>query len=326
MTAHHLLDVVTQKIRGTNMWALLLLWISVVASVLVSYVHSGLPRSWHGFCDHLLPSGTLSHPSARADVLFFVTSKFVHLVVAAPVAFAAASIGAIVNHALQHVTPYHPAVGPASLVELLVFTATMLLAYDFSYYIYHNAQHRVPVLWELHKVHHSAEVMVGVTKDRIHPFDNVMNDVWDGLVAGLAYAVWLFFMPDPVELTVYGINVYVLRNILMMDFTRHTHFKISFGPVLNEIIICPHYHQLHHSIAPEHWDKNFGLMFAFWDRLFGTLAIPKPNEDFVFGLTNGEHRAYRSCARLYVLPIVRIARMMAGWAASDHGVSAEHKP
>ncbi len=325
MTEYHLLDTIMQKISGPNMWALLLLWISVIVSVFISYARSDLPRTWPAFRDHLLPPGTLSHASARADILFFVTSKVVHLVVAAPVAFAAANIGSIVNHALRNVLPYHPPAGPIGPMTLLVFTATMLLAYDLSYYIYHNAQHRIPVLWELHKVHHSAEVMIGVTKDRIHPIDNVMNDVWDGLVVGLVYAVWLFFIPNSVELTIYGINVYVLRNILMMDFTRHTHFKISFGAVLNEIIICPHYHQLHHSIAPEHWDKNFGLMFAFWDRLFGTLAVPKPNEDFVFGLTDGEHHAYQSCARLYGWPIVRIARMMAAWASFGSRISAERK-
>jgi sterol desaturase/sphingolipid hydroxylase (fatty acid hydroxylase superfamily) len=209
-----------------------------------------------------------------------------------------------------------------------MFTASMFLAYDFSYYIYHNAQHRVPILWELHKVHHSAEVMVGVTKDRIHPLDNFMNHIWDGIVVGLVYGMWLFFVRDPVELTVFGVNVYVLRNILMMDFTRHTHFKISFGKILNAIVICPHYHQLHHSTAAEHWDKNFGLMFAFWDRVFGTLAVPKPNEDFAFGLTNGEHRLYRSCIKLYVVPLVRMSRMMLGWVSADvsrRGLGAEHK-
>jgi len=50
------------------------------------------------------------------------------------------------------------------------------------FHIYHNPKHRVSVLWELHKVHYSAEVAVGTTKDRTHPIDDVMNRVWDGLI------------------------------------------------------------------------------------------------------------------------------------------------
>ncbi len=51
----------------------------------------------------------------------------------------------------------------------------------FHIHLYHNLKHRVPVLWELHKAHYSAEVAVG-TKDRTHPIDDVMNRVWDGLI------------------------------------------------------------------------------------------------------------------------------------------------
>jgi sterol desaturase/sphingolipid hydroxylase (fatty acid hydroxylase superfamily) len=166
-------------------------------------------------------------------------------------------------------------------------------------------------MWELHKVHHSAEVMVGVTKDRVHWLDDIMNAWWDGLIPGLAYGVWLFFALDPVELTVFGINVYFLRNtLLMMDFIRHTHLKLSYGRWLNYILLCPHYHQLHHSVAREHWHTNFGLTLAIWDRMFGTLIVPKPDEDFAFGLPDGEAEEYQSLARLHVLPLKKIALLM----------------
>jgi sterol desaturase/sphingolipid hydroxylase (fatty acid hydroxylase superfamily) len=203
--------------------------------------------------------------------------------------------------------PSHP-VTPAGPAMLIVFTVTMLLAYDLSYYIYHYLQHKIPILWELHKVHHSAQVMVGVTKDRVHPVDEIMNRWWDGLIPGLCYGIWLFFALDPVEVTIFGLNVYVLRNIiLMMDFVRHTHLKLSFGRYLDAILLSPHYHQLHHSIAEKHWDKNFGLGLSIWDRMFGTLVVPEPDEDFVFGLTDNEHNEYQSLYRLHVVPLKKIA-------------------
>jgi sterol desaturase/sphingolipid hydroxylase (fatty acid hydroxylase superfamily) len=175
-------------------------------------------------------------------------------------------------------------------------------------------QHQIPILWELHKVHHSAQVMIGVTKDRVHPIDEIMNRWWDGVIPGLCYGIWLFFALDPVELTVFGINVYLLRNtILMMDFVRHTHLKLDYGRHISLVLLSPHYHQLHHSVAEKHWDKNFGLGLSIWDRMFGTLVVPEPDEDFVFGLTQNEHDEYQSLYRLHVVPLKKIAGRIRLW-------------
>jgi sterol desaturase/sphingolipid hydroxylase (fatty acid hydroxylase superfamily) len=64
---------------------------------------------------------------------------------------------------------------------------------------------------------------------------------------------------------------------------------------------------LHHSIAEKHWDKNYGLGLIVWDRLFGTLVVPEPNEDFVFGLTKNEHDEFQSLAKLHFVPLKKIA-------------------
>ena len=128
-----------------------------------------------------LPSQVMTHPSARADLLFYVTRKAVmpFLLIPAGVTFVVA-VGYGTNRVLGALLGIdHPVLGDPGPVTVLVFTATMLLAYDLSYYLYHTAQHRYPFLWELHKVHHSAEVMVGITKDRVHPLDELMNRVWD---------------------------------------------------------------------------------------------------------------------------------------------------
>lgn len=53
-------------------------------------------------------------------------------------------------------------------------------------------------------------------------------------------------------------SVQVLQNILIMDFIRHTHLRMSFGPLANQIILGPHFHQLHHSTNPKQFDKTLG--------------------------------------------------------------------
>jgi sterol desaturase/sphingolipid hydroxylase (fatty acid hydroxylase superfamily) len=284
---------------------------TLIGAVSITYFRSSV-----GLLAHIIPRGTLRHPSARTDILFWLARMLTKPLYIFSNTATAVFSGTMMYHALGLLFPLpHPS--PASPVTLVLFTVTMLLAFDLSYYIYHYLQHKIPFMWELHKVHHSAEVMVGVTQGRIHPLDDYMQHFWDALIPGLAYGAWSFFALNPVEVTVYGIDVYVLRNVLMMDFVRHTHLKLSFG-WLNAVILCPHWHQLHHSTNPQHYDKNFGLMLSIWDRMFGTLVIPKPDETFAFGLANNEHREYQSLTAIYVLPLLKIYRRIRPAQSGQH--------
>lgn len=306
---HHFVTAAWQHVWGPNGVAILLLWATVLVAGVVTYIRAN-PNDWslRDFIGHLLPAEIFHHPSARADFLFWLSRRIFMPLLVVPLAISTVTAGHVAYVILSTFLggPAHPpaAAGPGILVA---FTVTMLIAYDLSYYLYHRMQHAVPILWELHKVHHSAQVMIGVTKDRVHPIDEIMNRWWDGLLPGLCFGIWLFFALDPVEITVFGLNVYMLRNtILMMDFVRHTHLKLSYGRHLNAVLLSPHYHQLHHSIAEWHWDKNFGLTLSIWDRLFGTLVIPEKDEDFSFGLTDGEHDEYQSLYKLHVIPLRKI--------------------
>lgn len=303
-------DVASHHLWGENGATLALLWTTVIFAAVVTYVRAN-PGHWsvHDFFRHFLPSDIFHHQSARADFLFWLSRRIFMPLLVVPLVISTVAAGHFAYWILSSIlgAPSQP-VAPAGPLLLIVFTVTMLIAYDLSYYLYHRMQHQFPILWELHKVHHSAQVMIGVTKDRVHPIDEIMNCWWDGVIPGLCYGIWMFFALDPVEVTILGINVYALRNIiLMMDFVRHTHLKLSYGKHLSAVLLSPHYHQLHHSIAEKHWDKNFGLGLSIWDRMFGTLVVPEPDEDFVFGLTDNEHDEYQSLYKLHVVPLKKIA-------------------
>ncbi|MBS0644287.1 MAG: sterol desaturase family protein [Proteobacteria bacterium] len=313
-------DRALAAVSGTNGIELALLWATVLVAAVVTYARA-YPGVWSArhFFGYVFPREIWTHASSRADFLFWLSRRIFMPLLVIPLVISTAAAGHGMYLLLSAIfgAPVHR--GPAGPGTLLVFTITMLLAYDLSYYLYHRLQHSVPVLWELHKVHHSAQVMIGVTKDRVHPIDEIMNRWWDGLIPGLCYGIWLFFVLDPVELTVFGVNVYFLRNtLLMMDFVRHTHLKLSYGRALNAVFLCPHYHQLHHSIAMRHWDKNFGLALSIWDRMFGTLVVPEKDESFIFGLTDDEHDEYQSLARLHVVPLKKIAGHMSRWVRRPH--------
>jgi sterol desaturase/sphingolipid hydroxylase (fatty acid hydroxylase superfamily) len=292
-----------------------LLLITALASALIAYWKTTENKSFVDFFEFALPKEVILHPSARADALFWITKRLImpFLLIPAGITFVSAvayGTNALITSTFHLQGPLLN--GPAGPVVIVIFTITMLLAYDLSYYLYHLAQHRIPILWELHKVHHSAEVMVGITKDRVHPLDDLMNRIWDGVIPGICFGIWSVIALNPVEVAIFGINVYVMRNILMMDFVRHTHYKISFG-VLNHVILSPHWHQLHHSVNPKHYDKNLGLLFSFWDRLFGTQCIPEPDENFTFGLMDRDVRSYQSLFGLWIMPLQRMGKQIGNW-------------
>jgi sterol desaturase/sphingolipid hydroxylase (fatty acid hydroxylase superfamily) len=303
-------SAVTTKLSHINLIVPGLMFLTAFISALVAYWRTAEEKSLRDFFDFAIPREVIWHPSARADALFWITKRLLMPILQIPVGVTfVAAVGYATHEILFAIFQLQAPLmdGPAGPVTIILFTLSMLLAYDISYYIYHVAQHRYPFLWELHKVHHSAEMLVGITKDRVHPLDDLLNRAWDGVIPGIMFGIWSVIALDPVETTVFGINVYIIRNLLMMDFVRHTHFKISFGP-LNNIILCPHWHQLHHSVDPRHYDKNFGLLFSFWDRLFGTLVVPDPQEDFKFGLIDHDARDYQSLSGLYILPLKKMAR------------------
>lgn len=327
MDVAHFVQQIVEKVSAENLIVAGMLFATALGCALIAYLRTAETYSFAEFFEFAIPREVVTHPSARADLLFYITRKAImpFLLIPAGVTFVV-GVGYATNRVLGAILGIHePVFGAPGPITVVIFTATMLLAYDVSYYLYHTAQHRYPFLWELHKVHHSAEVMVGITKDRVHPLDELMNRAWDGVIPGICFGIWSLVALNPVELTVFGINVYIMRNILMMDFVRHTHFMISFGP-LNHIVLCPHWHQLHHSTAPQHYDKNFGLLFSFWDRLFGTLYVPEPNEDFKFGLVDRDVADYQSLSGLYLLPLKKMGRRITRQARRLRGAVSQPRP
>jgi sterol desaturase/sphingolipid hydroxylase (fatty acid hydroxylase superfamily) len=110
--------------------------------------------------------------------------------------------------------------------------------------------------------------------------------------------------------TVYGLGIASYLFFLSGYHLRHSHIWLSYGPIGSTIFISPAQHQIHHSKAKRHWDKNFGFIFAFWDYLFGSLYIPKEKETIEFGIGNGEDHLYSSPLQLYVLPFKKALRLM----------------
>jgi sterol desaturase/sphingolipid hydroxylase (fatty acid hydroxylase superfamily) len=173
-----------------------------------------------------------------------------------------------------------------TIVERGIVTVLLFLAYEFGYWFNHWLSHRVPVLWEFHKVHHTATVLTPLTNFRVHPiyaliFANILA-VSTGVTNGVANymfgeTAYQYAFSDTNIILVFFIHTYV--------HLQHTELWIPFSGALGRLFVSPAHHQVHHSNNPIHYDSNVGSCLAVWDWMFGTLYVPgKQPEKLSFGV------------------------------------------
>ncbi|MGH9254101.1 MAG: sterol desaturase family protein [Vicinamibacterales bacterium] len=179
---------------------------------------------------------------------------------------------------------------------------------DFVAYALHYGQHRIPLLWEFHKVHHSARVMHPLTNYREHPVDNIVYAAGlaasTGVVAAIVSALLGYV---PTEPTVLGVGIFVFVYNALGYNLRHSHIWLKWPGPLVYLFGCPAHHQVHHSYHPTHINKNFAFMFPVWDLLFGTFEMPATNADVKFGLSDRDDEEFTSCIGLYWVPFRNVA-------------------
>lgn len=152
--------------------------------------------------------------------------------------------------------PYQP-----SAFAIVVMTMLWLLIYDFFYYWFHRLQH-TRLLWWQHKLHHADHHFSVATAWRVHWLDESLR-------------VFLILLPMGLLLEVTLLQAMWMAYITaQFVFFAHANLRLSMG-LLTPLFVGPQYHRIHHSIRPEHRDRNFAGTFPVWDILFGTYYRPK---------------------------------------------------
>ena len=199
--------------------------------------------------------------------------------------------------------------GPLGWLIALGYGFASVVVMDLVAYTLHYCQHRFPLLWEFHKVHHSARVMHPLTNYREHPVDNVLYAGGLGAATGVVTAsvsALLGYVPSAP--TVLGVEIFMLAYNGLGYNLRHSHIWLKWPGPLAYLFGSPAHHQVHHSYHPTHINKNFAFMFPFWDVVFGTYHMPATNADVKFGLSEREEEEFTSCLELYLLPFRNVAR------------------
>jgi len=130
---------------------------------------------------------------------------------------------------------------------------------DMAIYFQHRLFHAVPLLWQLHQVHH-ADLDIDVTTGlRFHPIEIMLSML-------IKYGVILLVGPAALAVLIFEI---VLNASAMFN---HGNIRLPLGldRLLRSIIVTPDMHRVHHSVYREEHDTNFGFFLSIWDRLFGS--------------------------------------------------------
>lgn len=149
---------------------------------------------------------------------------------------------------------------------------------DFIHWNVHRLLHRVPFLWEFHKVHHSVEELGFAAHLRFHWMENVVYKALEYI---------------PLAMIGFGIDDFFVVHIaaLVIGHFNHSNITLPLGP-LRYVLNNPQMHIWHHAKAWPHefpYGINFGLSLSVWDYLFKTAVIPHDGRDIELGFPDSEH-------------------------------------
>ena len=149
-------------------------------------------------------------------------------------------------------------------LELLV---SIMIFELIGQYLSHYLLHKVKWMWKLHMIHHSDTHVDVTTGTRHHPGDFLIRELF-ALVA-------VFITGAP-------IGFYFFYRILNVFFTYFSHANINLpiwlDKTLSWVFVTPGMHKFHHHYERPWTDTNFGNIFSFWDRIFGTFAYDDPKK------------------------------------------------
>jgi len=145
----------------------------------------------------------------------------------------------------------------------------LILVTDLVWYWYHRLGHEINLLWAAHIVHHHSEEFNYTVSARITTLQSMIRNVF-----------WCV-------LPLVGFHPSMVVAILIVhgtySFFTHTELIRSLG-WLEYVFITPSHHRVHHASNEKYLNKNYGDLFVFWDKMFGTFE--KEEEKPVYGLTH----------------------------------------
>ena len=188
---------------------------------------------------------------------------------------------------------YHLGLGPIAHVMVSIILLD-LVAYGL-----HRLYHHVPLLWRIHRAHHSDLDMDATTSIRFHLGEVVITTGIKGL------AVWALGV-SPVG--------FLISESLTLAAGLFSHGNVRLPsrlePRLRWAIVTPPMHWIHHSRRPAEHNTNLGAVFSGWDRLFGSYCMGVAQHEIQFGLDEYPTPKDVTLMRFYRMPFDKACRGM----------------
>lgn len=162
-----------------------------------------------------------------------------------------------------------------TIENVWLYWVLLLIAEDFVFYWLHRVDHYCRLFWAVHVTHHSSEefnLSVGFRSSVFQPLYRFIWFIPLPLLGFKAEDIMLMYAATQI----YGILI-------------HTQYVGKLGP-LEWFLSTPSHHRVHHGSNVPYLDKNMGMVFIIWDRLFGTFAEEK--ETVKYGLTTNLKQPY----------------------------------
>lgn len=273
----------------------------LVAAILICFLVYVRLKPGQPFLNWLFPREVYTHASNWVDLKLFATGRVLGLVGVFN------SVAATSLTAFAVSTAFSGEAAGYSMLHPVLIGLLLVLANDFGVYWTHRLHHEMPALWPFHSVHHSAEIMTPMTAYRKHPVYDVFSTIIRTAMYGILQGLLIAFFIGKVEIAVIaGTNAFYFLFNLLGSNIRHSHVWLSYGRVLEHVLISPAQHQIHHSLATRHWNRNYGEVFAIWDWMFGSLYVPNHYEEIKYGIEGriGEDQPHKTLTDALVVPMM----------------------
>lgn len=173
--------------------------------------------------------------------------------------------------------------------------AIAFLLLDYTNYLWHILNHKLPFLWRFHLVHHTDVDLDVTTAVRFHFGELIGSVIFRGAATFLTGAT-------PATVLVY--------EILFEAATQFHHSNIKlpfhFERALNKILVTPRMHGIHHSVVRSETNSNYSVIFSFWDRLHKTIRLNIPQSLIVTGVPSYSNQKELTIGFLLTLPFKKI--------------------
>lgn len=158
-------------------------------------------------------------------------------------------------------------------LPLVPEAALGMVLYDLGNYWIHRVQHIVPALWRVHRAHHTDPYIDVTSAFRFHPIETLFR-------GGCFLVLVTLGGISPWAVLGYG----TLASLGLTLSHANLNIPPSWESWSQYGVVLPLQHRLHHSQKREEHDRNFAIVFLWWDHLFGTYLSPTRVRDLNIGI------------------------------------------